>query len=69
MRRRKGIMGTIFSILGLIIIAGIFFAVMREFDGDFIAAIYWFFKTVFDLIGRVADKFTDMPGFRQVFKA
>lgn len=68
MRRRKGIGGMIFGLLTFVVLAGIFFAVMRQFDGDFIEAVVWCFDYIIGLIGKVADKFTEMPGFRQLFK-
>lgn len=42
-------------------------AVMRQFNGDIIEAVSWFFSLLSDLAGRVADKFSEMPRFRDMF--
>lgn len=66
MRRRRGLLGSVMSFLLFIILVGLFFAVMRQFNGDFIEAISWLFGMFADMVGRVADKFVEMPGFRKL---
>lgn len=66
-RRRRGLSGAIVSLIIFIILAALFMAVLRQFDGDIVEAFEWIFNWIADLINRVADKFSEMPGFRNIF--
>lgn len=66
-RRRRGLSGAIISLIIFIILAALFMAVLRQFDGDIVEAFEWIFNWIADLINRVADKFSEMPGFRNIF--
>lgn len=67
MRRRKGLSGAIFSLIGGLIMLGLIVAVLRQFDYDVVAAGEWLFTSLADIANKIADKFTEMPGFRNVF--
>lgn len=67
MKKRKGIMGGLISLIFFIIIAGIILAVARQFNGDIIEAIIWIFNYIWGLIVSVAEKVGRMTGFRKLF--
>ncbi len=63
--RRRGITGTITSLITFIILAGIFLAVLRRFDGDVVAAFQWIIDSIVNVITNIADRVSDMPWFRR----
>lgn len=67
MRRRKGIMGYIVTLILFIAFAGLTLAVLRQFDGDLMAAISWFIDFIVKAAARVADWFSEQATFRKVF--
>lgn len=66
-RRRRGLSGAIVSLIIFVIIAALFLAVLRQFNGDVVEACEWIVTWIVDLVNKVADKFSEMPGFRDIF--
>ena len=60
--------GGIFSVIIGIIFIGFLIAVFRQFDWDVIAAFQWIFTQLWDLINKIANKFTENPWFRNTFR-
>lgn len=67
-RRRGGLGGIIFSLFMFVVLGGLFLAVLKQFDGDVVAAVSWIGDYIWNLIKQVADKFSNMDGFQQLFK-
>lgn len=66
MRKRKGVTGIIFSVLGAAVVLGFILAVLTRFNGDFVAAFEWLFNSFMDLAYRISDIFTNNEGFQRM---
>lgn len=67
-RKRRGLSGAIVSLFIFVIVAALFMAVLRQFNGDIVEAGNWIFTWIAGLVNKVADKFSEMPGFRDIFQ-
>lgn len=67
MRRKRGVGGQVMSIIGGLILIGIFLAATSMFGGDVIAMFMWVFQKMVDFVMGVKDAFIGMPLFRGLF--
>lgn len=56
------IMNGIFMLVAI----GLFIAVMRQFDWDFIAAFEWLFGLFFSIVDRIAEFFSNNKTFNEM---
>ena len=66
--RKKGVFGQIWYFIVMFIILGLLVAGLRVFNWDIVEAGQFILSKIFEIIGSIADKFTQMPGFRQLFR-
>ena len=59
--------GGILSMVFAVIILGFLIAVFRKFDWDVISAVQWGFNQIWDLLSKIADKFTQNSWFQNTF--
>lgn len=62
-------MRTIINGIVMLVVVGLFIAIMRQFDWDFIAAFDWLFGLFFSIVNWIADFFSSNPTFQEVTNA
>lgn len=65
--RKQGPVGTAISIIGGLVMLGIFVAALRMFNGDVIAVFMFLWDKAVEFVLRVADAVSKMPLFRNLF--
>lgn len=65
MKKRSGIIGTIWQIISVLIWLGLALAILIAFDWDIIAIFSWIYNFFKDIIIRIADFFVNNDLFRR----
>lgn len=67
MKKRGGIINTFTSIIGLLILLGIFLAVLSQFGGDLGALFQWILNGAWNIITSVRDSVSGWETFQRIF--
>lgn len=67
MRKGKGVMGTIMGGIGLLIMLGIFLAVLSQFGGDLGAMLQWILSTAWNFVITIRDTIAGWGTFQGLF--
>lgn len=63
---KKGVIGSIIAGFLTLVLVGLFVAVLRSYNWDFVALVEKIAETVWGIIDRIAQMFTGNRSFRQV---
>lgn len=66
--RKKGLIGTIWSIISAIVVIALLLAILPFFNWDIFALIFWCFSKIWEIIIALADKISTSSIFRSLFK-
>ena len=65
--KNKGVIGTIISGFTILVVIGIFLAVLNQFNGDLTAMLEWFLSFCWTIISSVRDIFSNWDTFKGLF--
>lgn len=65
--KKKGVIGTIMSLLSLLTLTGIFLAVLSQFGGDVGALFQWLLDTAWGIVTSVRDSVSSWETFQRLF--
>ena len=67
MKKRGGIFNNIVSIVGMLVMLGIFLAALSQFGGDLGAMFQWILNGAWDIVISVRDSVGSWDTFQRIF--
>lgn len=67
MKKKGGVINTFTSIIGTLILLGIFLAVLSQFGGDLGALFQWILNGAWNIIISVRDSVSKWETFQRIF--
>ena len=67
MKKKGGVINTFTSVIGLLILLGIFLAVLSQFGGDLGALFQWILNGAWNIIISVRDSVSKWETFQRIF--
>lgn len=67
MKKRGGIFNNIVSIVGMLVMFGIFLAALSQFGGDLGAMFQWILSGAWDIVISVRDSVGSWATFQRIF--
>ena len=67
MKKKGGVINTFTSVIGLLILLGVFLAVLSQFGGDLGALFQWILNGAWNIIISVRDSVSKWETFQRIF--
>lgn len=67
MRKRRGVFSTIVSLVWMLVLFGVFLAVLSQFGGDLGALFQWILRGAWDIVISVRDSVSSWDTFQRIF--